>query len=73
MKSKIMNPVSWLLVFVFRVTCSRQLLVPVIGLVIVCLINYFILFNSIGIYLMVILAFFVSLVASISTVLQEDF
>lgn len=67
-----MNPVSWFLVFVFRVICSIPLF-SIFGLVIVSLINFFIFDNAMGLYMMVIFALFVSLVASISTVLQEDF
>lgn len=67
-----MNPVSWFLVFVFRVICSIPLF-SIFGLVIVSLINFFIFDNAMGLYMMVIFALFVSTVASISTVLQEDF
>lgn len=67
-----MNPVSWFLVFIFRVICSFPIIF-IIGLAIVSLINIFIFDNAMGIYMMLIFSFFVSLGASIASVLEEDF
>lgn len=67
-----MNPISWFLVFVFRVFCTLPIAF-IAGVAIMSLINMFIFENSMEIYGMLIFAFIVSLVTSISMVLQDDF
>lgn len=72
MINKIMNPISWLLVFVFRVICTFPL-VFIIGFPTLWIINIVIFDSSIGFYYLMIFTFVICLVTSISTVLETDF
>lgn len=67
-----MNPVSWFMVFVFRVICTIPLMF-IMGVTIVMVINAIIFDFTLEIYMLLISSVIVTLVASISTVLQEDF
>lgn len=67
-----MNPISWFLVFVFRVICTFPI-VFIIGLPILSITNVVIFNSSIGVDYMMVFLFVVCLVTSISTVLETDF
>lgn len=67
-----MDPISWFLVFIFRVICSIPI-VFIIGLPVVWITNI-VVFNSLmHVYSMLIAAFIISLVVSIKMVLETDF